>query len=196
MKRFDGTPAEGSEPEQDPPKGRCKVFSKVELERRLRERDEAFGRLEEAHERLKGEYDDLLREAARNKADFVNYRNRVDRDRDRDRKLAAEGAVELLLPVLDNFGRTLQALEGDDSPLLRGIAMVERQFSGALESLGLVRIDAAGTFDPSLHEAVGVDPTSDPDRDGAIVQELQGGYLLGGKVIRPARVRVARYEEA
>ena len=174
-------------PEQEPVKGHSRGHGKAELEGRLRE-------LEEAHEKLKQDYEDLLQEASRNKADFVNYRNRVERDRSRDRKLAAEGAVELLLPVLDNLGRTLQALEGADASLLKGISMVERQFVGALESLGLARIDAAGAFDPNLHEAVGVEPTSDPDRDGTIVQELQGGYLLGGKVIRPARVRVARHE--
>ena len=175
-------------PEQEPVKGHSRGHGKAELEGRLRE-------LEEAHDKLKQDYEDLLQEASRNKADFVNYRNRVERDRSRDRKLAAEGAVELLLPVLDNLGRTLQALEGADASLLKGISMVERQFVGALESLGLARIDAAGAFDPNLHEAVGVEPTSDPDRDGTIVQELQGGYLLGGKVIRPARVRVARHEE-
>ncbi|EFQ23439.1 GrpE protein [Aminomonas paucivorans DSM 12260] len=174
-------------PEQEPVKGHSRGHGKAELEGRLRE-------LEEAHDKLKQDYEDLLQEASRNKADFVNYRNRVERDRSRDRKLAAEGAVELLLPVLDNLGRTLQALEGADASLLKGISMVERQFVGALESLGLARIDAAGAFDPNLHEAVGVEPTSDPDRDGTIVQELQGGYLLGGKVIRPARVRVARHE--
>ena len=174
-------------PEQEPVKGHSRGHGKAELEGRLRE-------LEEVHDKLKQDYEDLLQEASRNKADFVNYRNRVERDRSRDRKLAAEGAVELLLPVLDNLGRTLQALEGADASLLKGISMVERQFVGALESLGLARIDAAGAFDPNLHEAVGVEPTSDPDRDGTIVQELQGGYLLGGKVIRPARVRVARHE--
>ena len=174
-------------PEQEPVKGHSRGHGKAELEGRLRE-------LEEAHDKLKQDYEDLLQEASRNKADFVNYRNRVERDRSRDRKLAAEGAVELLLPVLDNLGRTLQALEGADASLLKGISMVERQFVGALQSLGLARIDAAGAFDPNLHEAVGVEPTSDPDRDGTIVQELQGGYLLGGKVIRPARVRVARHE--
>ena len=174
-------------PEQEPVKGRGRGHGKAELEGRLRE-------LEEVHDKLKQDYEDLLQEASRNKADFVNYRNRVERDRSRDRKLAAEGAVELLLPVLDNLGRTLQALEGADASLLKGISMVERQFVGALESLGLARIDAAGAFDPNLHEAVGVEPTADPDRDGTIVQELQGGYLLGGKVIRPARVRVARHE--
>ncbi len=174
-------------PEQEPVKGHSRGHGKAELEGRLRE-------LEEAHDKLKQDYEDLLQEASRNKADFVNYRNRVERDRSRDRKLAAEGAVELLLPVLDNLGRTLQALEGADASLLKGISMVERQFVGALESLGLARIDAAGAFDPNLHEAVGVEPTPDPDRDGTIVQELQGGYLLGGKVIRPGRTLVDRHE--
>lgn len=144
-------------------------------------------RLDEA-ERLMAEYRD---EAARAKADFYNYRTRVERDRARDRTLAAEQAVDALLPVMDNLERALKAVEDKASPLFKGVEMVQRQFFSTLQGLGLAVIDCDGPFDPSFHDAVAVVEVED-DRDGTIVEELHRGYMLGDKVLRAAQVRVGR----
>jgi molecular chaperone GrpE len=134
----------------------------------------------------------LRDEAARAKADFYNYRTRIERDRARDRVLAAEGAVTDLLPVLDNLDRALGAASDKESPMYKGILMVQKQFFSALQNLGLKVIEAEGMFDPSLHEAVMTLDVETDDEDGAIVEVLHRGYMLGDKVLRAAGVKVGR----
>ncbi|MCX7829215.1 MAG: nucleotide exchange factor GrpE [Thermanaerothrix sp.] len=168
-------------------------MSKVELVEMLRGKDRDIKRMEEELSKLRDSYDDLMKEALRNKADFTNYVRRVERDREADRKRSAESAVGLLIPVLDNLERTLASCQDrTDDPVIKGVQMVARQFLSALESLGLERVLAEGAFDPSVHEAVDFEETEDPGMDGRVVAELQRGYLLGGKLIRPALVKVAK----
>ncbi|MDR1650832.1 MAG: nucleotide exchange factor GrpE [Synergistaceae bacterium] len=131
-------------------------------------------------------------EAARAKADFYNYRARVERDRARDRALAAENAVLELLPVLDNFERALEAESDKSSSMYKGVSMVQRQFFGVLQNLGLVIIDAAGAFDPSLHEALMTVDVESGEDDGRVMEVMDKGYMLGDKVLRAARVKVGR----
>lgn len=133
-------------------------------------------------------------EAARAKADFYNYRTRVERDRARDRVLAAEGTVDVLLPVLDNLDRTLAAFEDKESPLYKGVAMVQRQFFSALQSLGLQCIETDCPFDPKCHEAMQVESVDDESKNGAILEVFHRGYMLGDKVLRAAQVKVGRKE--
>lgn len=170
-------------------------LAKVELVEMVRGRDRDLKRVEEELERLRASYDDLMGEAQRNKADFANYVRRVERDRELDRKRSAESAVMVLLPVLDNLERTLSSCRDREDPIFKGVQMVTRQFLSALESLGLECISVEGRFDPAVHHAVDFEETQDPDREGLIVAELQRGYLLGGKVIRPALVRVAKLKD-
>ena len=133
-------------------------------------------------------------EAVRTKADFYNYRTRVERDRARDRVLAAEGTVDVLLPVLDNLDRTLEAVSDKESALYKGVAMVQRQFFSALQSLGLQIIETDCTFDPKHHEAMQVESVDDESKHGAILEVFHRGYLLGEKVLRAAQVKVGRKE--
>jgi molecular chaperone GrpE len=154
----------------------------------LDEVDELRRLLEES----RAEAESFKNAAQREKADFINYRTRVERDRARDRVLAAEGAVDALLPVLDNLDRTLQAVPDKESPLYKGVSMVQRQFFGALQSFGLQVIDTSGAFDPSQHEALVVTEVKDESDDGRILEELHRGYKLGEKVLRAAQVKVGR----
>lgn len=131
-------------------------------------------------------------EAARTKADFYNYRTRIERDRAKDRILAAEQAVDKLLPVLDNLDRTLQAVSDKESSLYKGVAMVQRQFFSALQGLGLQVIATDGVFDPSLHDALMVVDVEDESQNGVILEELHKGYRLGEKVLRASQVKVGR----
>lgn len=150
------------------------------------------GRLTKELAAAREEIDAYKDEAARAKADFYNYRTRVERDRARDRILAAEGTVDLLLPVLDNLDRTMLAVQDKDSALYKGVAMVQKQFFSALRALGLQVIDTSGAFDPKVHEAVAVVDVDDEARDGMVLEELYRGYLLGDKVLRAAQVKVGK----
>jgi molecular chaperone GrpE len=143
-------------------------------------------------EEARGEAARFKDEAARARADFYNYRTRVERDRARDRVLAAEGAVLDLLPVLDNLERALDAESDKDSSMYKGISMVRKQFFAALQNLGLSVIEASGAFDPSLHEAVMTAEVDSDEEDGAVIEVLHRGYMLGEKVLQAAKVRVGR----
>ncbi len=141
--------------------------------------------------RERDEYKDLY---ARQLAEFQTYRRRTMQEREELRKVATENLVSDLLPVLDNFERTLQAASSGATleSLVEGVQMVERQLRSALTAVGLERIPAAGQpFDPAVHEALGTDPAGDVAPETVTV-EIQAGYRLGEKVIRPARVRVAQ----
>jgi molecular chaperone GrpE len=140
----------------------------------------------------KADADRLRDEAARAKADFYNYRARVERDRARDRTLAAENAVLSLLPVLDNLERALEAENDKGSSMCKGVSMVKKQFFAALQGLGLKAIDTAGAFDPALHEAIGTEDVEDEEKDGAVVNVLHKGYILGDKVLQAAKVKVGK----
>jgi molecular chaperone GrpE len=131
-------------------------------------------------------------EAVREKADFYNYRTRIERDKTRDRLLAAENAILELLPVLDNLERALDAESNKESPMYKGISMVKKQFFAALQHLGLQAIETSGVFDPSLHEAVMTIEVDSDEEDGVIVEALHRGYILGDKVIQAAKVKVGR----
>jgi len=139
-----------------------------------------------------GEASQFRDEAARAKADFYNYRTRVERDRARDRVLAAEGAVSDLLPVLDNLERALEAESDKESSMYKGIAMVKKQFFAVLQNMGLRCIDTSGAFDPSVHEAIMMVDVVSEDEDGMVMEALNRGYMLGEKLLRAAKVKVGR----
>ena len=141
---------------------------------------------------LREEADALKDEAARAKADLYNYRARVERDRKRDRELAAENAVMSLLPVLDNLERALEAENNKDSSMYKGVSMVQRQFFSALQGLGLKVIEVSGAFDPALHDAISIVDVDDDERDGMVVEVFHKGYMLGDKVLQAAKVKVGR----
>ncbi len=153
------------------------------------EQKELLGKIEA----LEKERDELRNEAARAKADYRNYRARVERDQERDRKLAAERAVETLIPVLDNLDRVVGAVTDKESPIFKGVAMVRNQFVAALTELGAECIGTDCVFDPACHEAIGQADVDDPQKEGWVAQVFQEGYRLAGKIIRPAKVLVARY---
>lgn len=143
---------------------------------------------------LKEERDQLKDQLLRSLADMKNVRRRNEEDRRAMSLYATEDLVRDLLPVLDNFERTLQVLANGASPeaVAEGIQMIERQLRGALGQRHLVRIESVGQmFDPSVHEALGQDEGTDL-APGTITAEIEAGYRMGDRVIRPARVRVAK----
>lgn len=127
-------------------------------------------------------------------AEFQNFRKRVHQEKHDLHRTAAQDLLRDLLPVLDNFERTLAAVDSGASveSLAEGVRAVDRQLRSLLERRHVVRIPAAGMpFDPSLHEPLGVDVTNEVAEDTVTV-EIEPGYRIGDKVLRPARVRVAK----
>ena len=152
-------------------------------------------KLTDTIEDMKREIKSLTEEAARARADYYNLRTRVERDREKNCKLAAERSVEELLPVFENLERVCCAVEDEESNLYKGIMMVTKQFYKALENLGLESIETEGAFDPSVHEAVSIEPIDDESRDGCIIGTLRKGYKLAGRIIRAPQVRVGKYTD-
>ncbi|NPV26863.1 MAG: nucleotide exchange factor GrpE [Firmicutes bacterium] len=131
-------------------------------------------------------------------ADFENFRRRWRTEREELMKYATEQLVTRLLSVLDNFERALKAAEQstDVQSLAIGIAMVHRQLTDILTSEGLSVVEAVGEeFNPQKHEALMQVPADEKYPDNTVVEELQKGYAFKGKIIRPARVKVAKSKE-
>ena len=103
-----------------------------------------------------------------------------------------------LLPVLDNLDRTISAARehAGDPAMLEGVRMVRSQLEGVLARYGVEKIDATGQmFDPSQHEAIGLHPVHDPRANGMVAEQYEPGYAFGGKLLRPAKVLVAKYQQ-
>jgi molecular chaperone GrpE len=139
--------------------------------------------------------DELLDRAARLQAEFENARKRSAKELQEHKEFALEDALKSLLPALDSFDRALHAPAKDVEEFRSGVGLIRKQLHDALEKLGLRPIPAKGEpFDPLLHEAVEVvDTTGTPDNH--VLEELQPGYKLRHRLLRPAGVRVARNQE-
>jgi molecular chaperone GrpE len=142
---------------------------------------------------LRKEKDSLQDRLLRTAAEFDNYRKRVERER-RDLADYIKGDILAeLLPILDNFERALQAPSSDASdPLRKGVELIHRQMLDFLKKRGVSAIEALGAdFDPNFHQAV-IHEASPSHREGEVIEELQRGYMLGDKLLRPSMVKVAK----
>lgn len=152
----------------------------AELASLLRERDDEIARLQE--------------QVKRTAADFENFRRRQEADRVRQLGLIKEDLFRSLLPVVDHLERAATAAKagaGVES-LVQGVELVLRDTRRILEGHGVEAIEAEGQpFDPNLHEAVMTDDRDDVP-DETVIQELQRGYRIGDRVLRPSMVKVAR----
>jgi molecular chaperone GrpE len=143
---------------------------------------------------MRAERDVLLDRLARSQAEFENYRKRSTREQQDFRQYALADALKLLLPVLDSFDLALKnaARANDGSGLRAGLELIHKQLQDALGKLGVREIETAGrTFDPQWHQAVEMVET-DEAVDNHVLEELQRGYKLKDRLLRPAMVRVAR----
>lgn len=140
---------------------------------------------------LKKEKDDLFDRLLRVQAEFENFKKRTQKEREAERKYKAQDLVNDILPVLDNFERALQVEKTEEtSSLIEGISMVHRQLLDALKNNGVEMIETEGKqFDPNLHHAV-MQVEDESYESNQIVEELQKGYMLKDRVIRPAMVKV------
>ncbi len=152
--------------------------------------DEAEADLNAVCVALAKERDDLRELAQRVQADFENYRKRMLRDQTDAIARATEGLIEQLLPIVDSFELALRQLDQTDEQVRKGVELVYTGLLNVLEKAGLERIDSTGVpFDPNVHEAV----MQEGDHgDPVAVETIRTGYLLKGRVLRPAMVKVAR----
>ena len=148
-------------------------------------------------QKLLAEKQELMDTLVRRQADFENFRKRVERDRDQDRHRAVESLIEHILPALDAFERALAAKDDSAGAEYRkGFELIRRQLSDALVKQGLKRIESVGKeFNPHFHHAIERVETSEYP-EGVVVGELQAGYMLHDRVLRPAMVRVATAPES
>ncbi len=137
------------------------------------------------------EYLDNWRRAA---ADFSNYKKRTEKDAGEMTKFANSILIARLLPVLDDLDRALQTVPDNlrDLTWIEGIMLIAHKMSAVLEAEGLKPIEALNKpFDPNLHEAV-IHEETDQHEEGTVVAELQKGYKLNDRVLRPTMVKVAK----
>jgi molecular chaperone GrpE len=149
------------------------------------ERDQA---LEKANEYLEG--------WQRERAEFFNYKKRMERDLSQGGQNAFGNAIRRYLDIADDLARALKnknrPTEGDGAVWAEGIDLIQRKFICAFEADGVMMMDTKDQyFDPNLHEAISNEDSPDHE-SGQIIDVVQPGYTLGERVIRPARVRVAR----
>ncbi|MCI3923221.1 nucleotide exchange factor GrpE [Paenibacillus sp. TRM 82003] len=142
---------------------------------------------------LKATAEENYQRYLRTQADFDNFRRRSRQEKEEFAKYASQKLIEGLLPVVDNFDRAMAASkeQQDFESLAKGIEMIRRQLSQLLESEGLQSIQAVGeAFNPERHQAIMQVPAEEGQESGIVVEELQKGYILKDKVIRPAMVKV------
>ncbi|CDN43743.1 MULTISPECIES: nucleotide exchange factor GrpE [unclassified Paenibacillus] len=145
-------------------------------------------------------YDELSKQAEehqqrylRAQADFDNFRRRTQKEKEELAQYASSKLLTQLLPVVDNFERALAAAagSGDSDSLAKGVDMIFRQLQGVLEQEGLKAMEAVGSpFNPEFHQAI-MQVESEDHEEGIVVEEVQKGYILKDKVLRPAMVKVS-----
>jgi molecular chaperone GrpE len=143
-------------------------------------------------EESKAKADEYYAQLQRLKAEFDNFRKRTQKEKEDAAKYSSEKIIGSLLPVLDNFERAVDSCRNtkDFASLSQGVEMILRQFLKVLEDEGLKAIAAKGQqFDPNLHEALLREETE--QAENMILEELQKGYYLKDKVLRPSRVKVS-----
>ena len=142
--------------------------------------------------KLKQEKQELFERLARMQAEFDNFRKRSQREQEEFRHYAMAEAVKTFLPVLDNFNLALKSGTSSADDLRKGVELIRKQFEDSLAKLGVQAIEAQGTeFDPHQHEAIEMVESSEHP-DNHVIDELQRGYRMRGRMLRPAMVRVAK----
>jgi molecular chaperone GrpE len=143
-------------------------------------------------EKAKAECAAYLDRLARLQAEFDNYRKRSAKQQQEYRDYALADALKTLLPILDSLDRALKTNAASLEDFHEGIELIDKQFHDALLKLGVEPVAAEGeVFDPNLHQAVQMVDTDEVE-DNHVIDELQRGYRLKDRLLRPAMVRVAR----
>ena len=174
---------------------KTKVETKTEVKKE-KTQEKPGSKLEEqirdAEEEAKNHYDKLLRVMA----EFENFKKRMEREKNEHQQFSNEKVLADMLPVLDDFDRTLEHIPKDHSTdvdnLAHGMELVRKNMLTALGKHGLHEVDALGTpFDPNVHEAVSTASAEDTESD-TVIELHRKGYLLGDRLLRAAMVTVSK----
>lgn len=144
-------------------------------------------------ERLKAELAEQQQRTLRTQADFDNFRRRTQKEKEELAKYASSKLITELLPVIDNFERALDAagISPEVESFSKGVNMIFRQLEGVLNAEGLEAMNCVGQpFNPEFHQAI-MQVESEEHEEGIVVEEVQKGYMLKDKVLRPAMVKVS-----
>ena len=148
--------------------------------------EEAAQQIEKLTEDLKAKEERVLRL----QADFENFRRRTGKEKEELSAVVTQGILKDMLPLLDNFERAMAAEKKDAEAFQKGVEMIYTQLQEVLKKNGLERIETQGQkFDPNYHQAV-MRVQDEEHEDDDIAQELQKGYMVKGRVIRPSMVQV------
>lgn len=135
----------------------------------------------------------------RAKADFINARKEEEKNRSQMMQFAKEGILHEILPVVDSFDmafRDKEAWARVDENWRKGVEYIHQQFVSILENNGLAPIDALGKhFDPMLHSPIESVAVEEKEKDGIVLEVVQKGYRMNGKVLRPAKVKIGVYNK-
>jgi molecular chaperone GrpE len=172
--------------------GEVDAPTQLDVEHELPATDSPEAQPDSEVEKLRNERDQYLDRLARLQAEFDNFRKRTAREQLEYRDYAVAEALRSFLPILDSLDRAAKSDASDIEQIRSGIQLIDRQFHDALAKLGVQPIPAEGqAFDPNFHQAIQMEDT-DEAPDNTVIGELQRGYKIKDRLLRPAMVRVAR----
>lgn len=156
-------------------------------------RTEELGNLQQELAEAQAKATEYLDGWQRSRAEFANYRKRVEREQAETYQRAAGNIIKRFVEILDDLELALRnrPTQGDGAAWSNGIELIYRKLLAILENEGVTQMMALGfPFDPNFHEAIAMAP-SDQHQSGTVIEIVKQGYLLGDRILRPALVRVA-----
>jgi len=159
-------------------------------------------RLKDEHkkklEEFQKKYDELNEQNLRLRAEFSNYKKRVDREQLELADYMKGVIIKKFLPIMDDFDRMLKVsdVEVNNGNLLTGAQLIFDKFTKIISELGVEKIDAIGKdFNPQIHEAIRLQEVEEEEKNGKIISVFQDGYLLGERLLRASKVVVGQFEK-
>nr|WP_300002168.1 nucleotide exchange factor GrpE [Tissierella sp.] len=165
---------------------------KVEEEYGVNKEETVFASDDEELDKVLKENEELNTRFQRLQADFINYKKRVEKEKEGLISYGMESLAFDLLPILDNFERALETEQDKEDPFFKGIQMIQDGLLGVLEKNNIKEMDSLNKpFNPEIHHAVGMEDSEEHEKD-IVIRVLQKGYTMKEKVIRPAMVMVSQ----
>lgn len=167
-----------------------------QMSEELQDDQDTFEDEQDVIEKLMAQRDEYLDQLQRSRAEFINYRKRTDAEKLRLGQMFTANTISQFLPVLDDWDRAIANMpeEEKDDSWYAGIAMIYKKLQGILERAGVHEVDGEGApFDPSMHEAVSIEPGT---RGDTVVEVYQKGYKLGDSLLRAAMVKTGNAAES
>ncbi len=157
------------------------------------------GELKKKSDEFKRKYEELNEQFLRIRAEFANYKKRVERDQAEFSIYLRAEVIKNFLSILDDFDHMIQKTENNvnEKSILEGAKMIYEKFIQVLKDYGVEKIEALDTeFDPQIHEAMMMQKIDDRDKNGKVINVFQEGYRMNERLLRPSKVIVGDYQQA